>query len=151
MKACSSCPARHQADNLEALAETAHKSRLFRVFAPVLRERAKAIREAGCGWWWIVPYKHKVTGLVKEREVCGREVVHKSLGDFAEEIQIASGTVQADRGEQKKALDAVETAAQEIGLPPVMQHLAQIGLRAATGHRIEEKRRDEIAAGEEEG
>lgn len=51
MEACPTCPNRIHADTLDALAETAERSRLFRVFAPTLRKRASAVREAGCNNW----------------------------------------------------------------------------------------------------
>lgn len=148
MKACSSCPNRHQAETLSALAEAAQRSRLFRVFAPVLSKRAEAIREAGCTWWWGVEYKHKETGQVKTVELCGGESLPKSLEDFAEEIELAAGTVQADRGEQKKALDAIRETAQALGYPDTIAMLAELGFRAAVGHEVVEKQRQaELTAG----
>jgi hypothetical protein len=131
---CPSCPNRHQADTLEALASAAEGVEPLRALAPVLRARAMAIRAAGCQWWQILPVK-EAPGYI---EGCMATELRRYLQAYGEDILLASDIIQADRNEQDKALKEVDRIAAEIGAGETIGSLAQLGLRAAVGRKIVE-------------
>lgn len=122
MKACSTCPNRWLADLFEAMGS---------------EDKAKEIREAGCHWWQIVPVKEG-QGYV---EACVAANLERFLRAYGGDILLASDTVQADRTEQKKALDAVQESARAMGFPDITSQLAALGLRAALGAELTERKR----------
>lgn len=73
MDACATCPNRVHADTLDAVAEAAAGSRLFRVFAPALRRRAEEVRTSGCNNWKMIEYavRDKASGQPLETKVHG--------------------------------------------------------------------------------
>lgn len=112
-----------------------------RLFSLIFRELgsegvAREVEAAGCEWLWRTEWRDAETGQVKTRTRCGRAALPAWLEHFAAETKIASDAVQADRNEQARALQIVESVAGELGWPAVVQSLAQLGLRAGLGHRI---------------
>lgn len=138
MSLCPSCPARTQADTLEALAEAAERTMLFRPFAATLRRRAREILEAGCGWLWNTEWKDDNTGQVVTREQCGRAALPAWLEHFAKENTLTAQAIQAERNEQHAALQEVDRIAAEIGAGETIANLAKLGTRAYLGRKIVE-------------
>lgn len=109
MKACSTCPSRLAADQLEGLAE------LFaELGAPeaAARHRARAaeIRTAGCTWWWSIEEEQEGTGQTRLRERCGREVLPHFLRSFGMDVARSANAVAANQGELEVALGRVLSA-----------------------------------------
>lgn len=123
MKACSTCTNRWLADLFEALGD---------------KDKAAEIREKGCHFWQIVPNIETDVGYV---ETCVGANFERFCRKYGQDILLASDTVQADRGEQKKALDAIRETAKALGYPDTFAMLAQLGFRAAVGHEVIEKQR----------
>lgn len=135
MKACPTCPNRHHADTLDALAEAAKVSRLFRVFAPALRRRAEQVRAAGCQWLWNV-WVEDEDGQPEPRTVCGSSHMAHALNKLGGEVKLASQTIQADRNEQARALEKAQVAIAEHGAGEVLRALAAMGLRGFLGREL---------------
>lgn len=137
MEVCPNCPNRNHADTLDALAEAAESSRLFRVFAPALRRRAEEVRKAGCQWVWNVWVETEEGQAPEPRRVCGASHMEKALNKLGGEVMLASETIQKDRNEQARALEAIEGAMAEHGAGEILQALAKVGLLAAVGRRVD--------------
>lgn len=137
MRACPTCPNRHHADTLDALAEAARVSRLFRVFAPALRRRAEQVRAAGCQWLWNV-WVEGEDDQPEPRTVCGSSHMAHALNKLGGEVMLASQTIQEDRNEQAKAIQKIKAAIAEHGGGEAPQALAGMGFLGLVGRELAE-------------
>ena len=117
MEVCPSCPNRWMADLFEALGSP---------------EKAQEIRAAECGWVWNVWIEDE-KGNPEPIRVCGRQHLRDATNKLGAEVKLASQTIQADRNEQARALEAVEAAIAEHGGGAVLQALGVLGLLTTQG------------------
>ena len=97
--------------------------------------KADEIRRAGCQWVWNV-WLEDGEGNPRPARVCGATHMEKAMNKLGGEVRLASETIQADRNEQARALEAIEAAMAEHGAGEVLQALARVGLVATVGHRM---------------
>lgn len=124
MRFCDGCPTRQLAMLADALGA---------------EDAGREIRASGCSWWQALPV-NRPDGTPDIVDGCLRLNLRQYLDAYGSDILLASGTIQEDRKEQQRALQAVEAAIEEHGGGAVLQALGQLGLRAAIGASTGEQR-----------
>lgn len=120
MEVCPTCPNKLMADLFEEMGSV---------------EKAEEIRKAGCQWVWNV-YLEDAEGNPYPARVCGATHMEKAMNKLGSEVMLASETIQKDRNEQARALEAIEGAMAEHGAGEILQALARVGLLATVGGRV---------------